>query len=176
MQKKRHCPYCGHLLEDRFVEGRTRRWCSSCREPIYENPVPATCLVVADDNDRILLVKRSVPPKIGYWCLPGGFVEADESPETAALRELKEEAGLDAVIETLINVHSHPSAFYGSVIIIGYLVRHFSGTPVPGDDASEAAFFEPASMPEIAFDIHASLIQAYYDRSAISCGFNFNER
>ncbi|PIE70357.1 MAG: NUDIX hydrolase [Deltaproteobacteria bacterium] len=165
MQQKTHCPYCGTRLEDRFVEGRTRRYCASCNEPIYENPVPATCLVVVDPADRILLVKRNVPPKIGHWCLPGGFVEVDEAPEAAALRELKEEAGLNAEIDALLGVRSHTSAFFGCVIIIGYLVKTFSGVPTPGDDASDALFFDPSEMPDIAFNTHASLIAAYQSRS-----------
>ena len=73
------------------MKGRPRLFCESCRTTIYENPVPATCLVTIDARERLLLVKRSVDPKKGWWCLPGGFMELRETPEEAGLRELAEE-------------------------------------------------------------------------------------
>ncbi|MCD6271794.1 MAG: NUDIX hydrolase, partial [Deltaproteobacteria bacterium] len=91
MPEKTNCHFCGSLLTKKFYDGRDRLFCKKCNEPIYENPLPATCVVLVDDNERLLLVKRSVEPKIGHWCLPGGFIEIGESPEKAALRELKEE-------------------------------------------------------------------------------------
>ncbi len=139
-----------------------RLFCEKCNEPIYENPVPASCVIVAKKNTDILLVKRSVDPKKGYWCLPGGYMELGESPEQAALRELKEETGLTGQIDMLLGVTASNSDQYNSVLMIGYLTRRTGGTLTPGDDALEAAYFKPDSLPEIAFDSHKRFIRIYY--------------
>jgi len=138
-----------------------RLFCTSCNEPLYENPVPVTCLVVIDDQKRILLVKRSAEPKKGFWCLPGGFMELGETPEQGALRELKEETGLIGQIDMLLGVAINSSALYHTVLMMGYLVRNYSGTLIAGDDASEAAYFHLDDLPEIAFKSHRSFIRIY---------------
>jgi ADP-ribose pyrophosphatase YjhB (NUDIX family) len=166
MDPKTHCPYCGGLLIRKQVEDRRRLYCSRCSRPIYENPIPATCLVVVDPDARLLLVQRSAPPKIGQWCLPGGFIEVDEMPESAALRELSEETNLHGKVEKLLGVRTSPSTFYQSVLLIGYLVREYSGQLVPGDDAADVRWFDPERLPTIPFDSHAFYIQRYFQMSA----------
>jgi len=148
MRKKKFCYYCGAGLSKKLFEGCLRLFCDHCNEPLYENPIPASCLVVVDNRERILLVKRSVAPKKGFWCLPGGFMELGETPEKAALRELKEETGLSGKIDMLLGVSSNPSAQYHTVL--------------PGDDADDAARFNYDELPEIAFESHASFIRMYY--------------
>ncbi len=162
MTEKTNCCFCGSLLTKKFYDGRDRLFCKKCNEPIYENPLPATCVVLVDDNERLLLVKRSVEPKIGHWCLPGGFIEIGESPEKAALRELKEETDLSGSIDALLGVTATTSPHYSSILMVGYLVKQYSGTPVAGDDAMEAVFFEQDKLPEIAFDSHQSFVRIYY--------------
>jgi 8-oxo-dGTP diphosphatase len=162
MRKKTFCPYCGTRLTEKRYEGSLRLFCEHCDEPIYENPIPATCLVVVDNRNRLLLVKRSVAPKKGCWCLPGGFMELGESPEQAALRELKEETGLRGRIEMLLGVSSNPSALYHTVLMIGYLIREYTGTLIAGDDADDAVYFDYGKLPEIAFESHARFIRMYY--------------
>ena len=159
MQNKSFCPYCGHRLTERYYENRNRLFCNQCNDPIYENPTPATCLIVSDDKLRILLVQRSVDPKKGMWCLPGGFIELGESPENAALRELHEETGLTGRINKLLGVTTNPSRAYNSVLLVGYWVTTVSGTLTPGDDASDAAYFSIDNLPEIAFESHLKFIQ-----------------
>jgi ADP-ribose pyrophosphatase YjhB (NUDIX family) len=119
-------------------------------------------LVVVDTKDRVLLVKRSVAPKKGFWCLPGGFMELGETPEQAAIRELKEETGLAGRIDMLLGVSSNPSALYHTVLMVGYLVKSYSGNLIAGDDANDAARFHYNELPEIAFESHASFIRMYY--------------
>ena len=162
MREKTYCPYCAGGLVKKFCEGALRLFCEHCNEPIYENPIPATCLVVVDDLDRVFLVKRSVEPKKGFWCLPGGFMELGETPEQAALRELKEETGLSGRIEMLLGVSANPSALYHTVLMVGYLVKSYSGKPVAGDDATEIACFHYHDLPEVAFNSHLNFIRIYY--------------
>ncbi len=162
LRKKKFCHYCRNVLIEKFFEGRLRLFCQRCNEPIYENPIPASCLVVTDSTDRVLLVRRSVEPKKGFWCLPGGFMELGETPETAALRELKEETGLDGQIEMLLGVYSNPSQLYHTVLMVGYLINTYSGIPIAGDDADEVAFFHYDELPEIAFESHMKIIKMYY--------------
>jgi ADP-ribose pyrophosphatase YjhB (NUDIX family) len=109
----------------------------------------------------VLLVKRSVEPKKGLWCLPGGFMELGETPEQAALRELKEETGLAGRIEMLLGVYANPSVIYHTVLMVGYLVKSYSGTLIAGDDADDAAFFHYDRLPEIAFESHINFMRIY---------------
>jgi ADP-ribose pyrophosphatase YjhB (NUDIX family) len=115
-----------------------------------------------DNRDRVLLVKRSVEPQKGFWCLPGGFMELGEAPEKAALRELKEETGLLGRIEMLLGVSSNPSAQYHTVLMVGYLIKEYTGTLNAGDDADDAVYFHYTELPEIAFESHARFIRMYY--------------
>ena len=132
MLEKKRCHFCGHKLIRKFYEARMRLFCEACDQPIYENPIPATCLVVRDETDRILLVKRAVDPRKGGWCLPGGYVEMDEEPDASALRELHEETGLSGRIQNLLGVMRGNSDIYGSILMIGYLIASFQGRLVPG--------------------------------------------
>lgn len=165
MKLKRFCPYCAAPLVDRWWEGRNRRFCDNCREPVYENPVPAACLLVIDAENRLLLVKRSVDPRKGFWCLPGGFMELGETPQATALRELREETGLDARIDRIFDAHANPSALYDTVALFCFLVREFRGTLRAGDDADAVAFFPAGDLPDIAFESHLKFIRKYYNFS-----------
>ncbi len=162
MQKKTYCHFCGSQLVRKFFKGTDRLFCEQCKEIIYENPIPATCIVAVDSKDRMVLVKRSVEPKKGFWCLPGGFIELGETPEQAALRELKEETGLSGRINMLLGVTSSSNVQYQTVLVVGYLVTSYSGILRAGDDASDVACFRTDELPEIAFDSHLKFIRTYH--------------
>jgi 8-oxo-dGTP diphosphatase len=164
--KKKFCHFCASPLQNRHIEGRERLYCPGCRTPIYENPVPAACVVLIDDRHRLLLVKRRVAPKPGMWCLPGGFVECGETPEQAALRELHEETGLTGRVNTLIGATTSPGTVYKSILLLGYLVIRYSGSAVAGDDASDVNFFKKDHLPDMAFESHRSFIRLYFSTLA----------
>jgi ADP-ribose pyrophosphatase YjhB (NUDIX family) len=158
--RKRYCPFCGGPLSARESEGRKRLFCEAEKRFLYENPVPAATALVLDSGGRILLVRRNREPGRGEWALPGGFVENGESPAEAARRELEEETGLRGDGALLVDVIYQESEFYRTaLLIIGYRFSAFEGELRPGDDADEAGFFEPQSLPPLAFESHRRLIE-----------------
>ena len=102
------------------------------------HPVPAVG-VVCFRGDEVLLIRRGRPPRAGQWSLPGGRIEPGERAVDAALRELREETGVEADILGLIEVVDglFPDHHY---VLIDYAARWVSGDPVAGDDAADAAF------------------------------------
>ncbi|MCD6512165.1 MAG: NUDIX hydrolase [Thermoplasmata archaeon] len=109
-------------------------------------------------NGKILLIKRKNEPFKGKWALPGGFVEYGERCEDAAIREVREETGLNARIKKLVGVYSDPERDpRGHTISVVYIMEG-EGNEMAGDDASDAKFFDISSLPELAFD-HAKIIK-----------------
>ena len=84
------CSNCGKKNQYGHIDGNTRYHCAKCYAIHYENPKPTATLIFPREIE-ILLVKRAKEPGKGLWGLPGGFIERKESPEIAAVRELKEE-------------------------------------------------------------------------------------
>lgn len=157
MIDKKYCPWCAAVLNRALLEGRERQVCGSCGRVVFANPLPATAAVV-ERPEGILLVKRGVEPARGSWCLPGGFMEVDESPEACCLRELAEETGLVGEINSMLGLLQEESSLYGAVLVAGFAVISASGIPRAGDDTVDAAFFAPESLPEIAFSSHREFL------------------
>ena len=103
-------------------------------------PVPAVG-VVCLKGDQVLLIRRGKPPRMGEWSLPGGRIEPGERAVDAALRELREETGVEARILGLIGVVDgiFPEADR-HYVLIDYVAEWTGGEPVAGDDAADAAF------------------------------------
>ncbi|MGD2089026.1 MAG: thiamine phosphate synthase [Candidatus Aminicenantes bacterium] len=146
-------------MTKKLIEDRERLFCPQCQYPVYENPLPATAAVVFNENHEVLLVKRSVEPKVGQWCLPGGFVEMAEAPEDGCLRELKEETGLEGEIHQWAGNIISESPVYQWVIVMGYSIKNIRGQLTAGDDCSEAVFFNLETMPPIAFSSHRQILK-----------------
>ncbi len=109
-------------------------------------------------NNKIVLVKRKNPPYKDYFALPGGFVEVGERVEEAAIREAKEETGLDVKIIKLAGVYSDPNRDpRGHVVSICYLAKG-SGTLKADSDAKDVMVFGLDELPKLAFD-HNEIIE-----------------
>lgn len=162
-KEKKFCPYCGKKLTDIKHSGKRRLYCTVCKEVLYENPLPAVVALVADVMcSKILLVKRSEEPARGNWCLPGGFVEADEKPEDASLRELYEETGIKGKIGKFVGISSQMSIFYDRMIIlIGFKIENVKGELKAGDDAEETGWFPFENLPVLAFTSHQELLKKF---------------
>ncbi len=163
-RKLKYCQECGGKLSKVLTNGRERMKCNSCNNIAYENPVPATAAIVFNKAGELLLVKRNVEPKIGEWCLPGGFTEIGETPEECCQRELEEETGLKGVIGRIIGSVPGINPFYRSVLVTGYSIIEYSGKLSAGDDSDEARFFKLSKIPPIAFKSHRELLDLYIDR------------
>lgn len=134
--------------------------CPQCNSEIScrRNPVPTVDIII-EISDRIVLIERKNPPY--GWALPGGFVDYGESYEEAALREAREETGLEVVELRQFRTYSEPDRdprqHTASTVFIGKA----AGMPNAGDDASRAELFGREDLPELAFD-HAKILADYY--------------
>lgn len=103
-------------------------------------PIPCVGVVCLRDGE-VLLIRRGREPRMGEWSLPGGRIEPGERAVEAALRELREETGVEAELTGLIDVVDGLFPQHGRhYVLIDYAVRWVSGEPMAGDDAAEAAF------------------------------------
>lgn len=148
-----YCAYCGGPLTNAEQDEQKRLVCSACGRVNYRNPLPSIAAAVTR-NDEVLLIKRGAEPRKGSWALPGGFVDWMETPEEAAIRELREETGLQGNNPLLVDVQYQSSEMYGSVINICYFLAAVSGEVSPGDDAEEIKFFPINDIPKLAFSSH----------------------
>jgi 8-oxo-dGTP diphosphatase len=139
------CPRCGNALER--SEGRAH--CSSCGSTYYANSAPAVEGLFVRDG-KVLLARRAVEPRRGYWDVPGGFLEEGEEPLDGLRRELREETGLEITPTRFLGTHLEP---YDDHFVLGltWLVTA-DGEPRAADDVAELRFFGPDELPgEMAF-------------------------
>jgi ADP-ribose pyrophosphatase YjhB (NUDIX family) len=163
----RFCLRCGAGLAPVVVEGRRRRRCPRCRWTYYANPVPAAVAVVVI-RGRLLLARRARPPYAGTWDLPGGFLEAGESPLAGLRRELREEIGAGIRTASFVGFATDrygPGGF--QVLTVVYRVTPTTTRLRAEDDVSELRWFPPGAIPfrRIAFPNLRSLLRQYVRRS-----------
>ncbi len=141
MKKEILCPRCGNKIE------------------VYRNPFP-TVDVIIEVGEKIVLIERKNPP-LG-WALPGGFVDYGERVEEAAVREAREETGLEVELVCLFGVYSDPGRDPRFHTLTTVFVARAEGKPQGADDAARAALFAPHEIPfaKLVFD-HSQIIADY---------------
>jgi len=160
------CPLCSTKLIEKMRDGRLRMVCprTECGFVFYQNPVPAAGGFIVQD-DQVLLVKRAHPPRIGWWCFPAGFMEWGEHPSETAIREVKEETGLDIKLGPFFEVYSGDDDPRTKAILILYLANIIGGELHAADDALEVRFFSFDELPKnIAFKSHIQALADYNQR------------
>jgi len=164
-EQAQYCSVCGSAVETRTPDGdqRPRQVCPACGTVHYVNPK----LVVGSLpvwQDKVLLCRRAIEPRRGFWTLPAGFMEADETLAEAASRETQEEAC--ARIE-LLGLHTIVSIPYISQVHVIYRARLLDADFAPGEESLETRLFSEAEIPwnELAFrSIELSLKHFFTDR------------
>lgn len=124
------------------------------------NPAPTVDIIIHAADRGIVLVERRNPPP--GWALPGGFVEYGESCEAAAVREAREETGLDVVLTGLVGVYSDPARDpRGHTMSVVYSAQALDiGRLAAGDDAGRAVFYALDALPSLAFD-HGRIVRDF---------------
>ncbi len=119
---------------------------------------PFACDMILIEDGKLLLVKRAKEPFKGEWALPGGRIEENETAEQCAVREMKEETGLDVEPVRLVGIYSDPDRDPRGIIAASYIVRRTGGELKAGDDAGEAAWFPLDKLPPLATD-HRKIVE-----------------
>ncbi len=141
-------------MSPRQLEDRVRAVCDRCGFVAYRNPAPAAGVVLVESGS-VLLVQRRFEPRQGMWTLPAGFVEYDEHVEECAVRETREETGLEVELEGLFGAYMAMDDPRVRVVLLLYRARRTGGVLAAGDDAIDARFFPLGGTPrEIAFRAH----------------------
>ncbi|MCC6801432.1 MAG: NUDIX hydrolase [Anaerolineae bacterium] len=154
------CPMCGAPLVKRERFGRLRPVCSDCGHTVFFDPKVAVVVFITD-GDCVLLVQRSGDPGKGLWALPAGFVDADEDPRAAAVREVNEETGLIVEVDRLLELLHRPDTHGLADIVIAYGAHITGGVLQAGDDAEAVAWFARDHLPEMALATTHLLIRRW---------------
>lgn len=161
-----YCPTCGHTLEDREAFGRMRRFCPTCDAIVFREHKVAAGVLVGHEG-KVLLVRRKMNPRQGLWTFPAGFVDFDEDPARAAVRECREETGLGVEITGLLDVVAGREHERGADIVIVYCARWVGGEPKAADDVDQVAFFAPDALPPLAFHATQVALGKWQDSQAL---------
>ncbi len=141
------CPKCGSEIE------------------IYRNPIPTVDVIIEIKSGGIVLIKRKNPPH--GWAIPGGFVDYGESLEKAAVREAREETGIDVELIKQFHAYSDPNRDPRHHTITTVYIAKGKGKPEAGDDAVGIGIFTRSDLPEeIAFD-HREILEDYFKEKLV---------
>lgn len=135
------CPRCGGNLNP---QGKNLLICSNCGFNFYINAIPCSAVIIENEKQEIMLVKRKFDPMKGYWDWPGGFFDAGESLENSVKREIKEELGIKIKLGKIIGVYEDIYKFQN---IVNYTLCTIVSAKITGgeiralDDVSEYKYF-----------------------------------
>ena len=138
----RFCPRCGGALERRLLKATEpeRLVCAQCGFVFYIDPEDCRRHHHPRRRPVLVLVRRAIDPGYGKWVVPGGYVDRGEPLTVAAIREAREECGLDVRLDGLVNIYSYPGR---APVIVVYAATALGGTLAVDDEGLEAVEFEP---------------------------------
>jgi 8-oxo-dGTP diphosphatase len=165
----RFCPACGGPLSGRRLKPTEpeRPVCTACGHVVYLDPKVAVGTIIRAADDQLVLVRRAIEPGYGLWVFPGGYVDRGEEITAAAIREAREESGLDVRIDGLLNIYSYGGR---SPIIIVYRATALGGELCADDECLEAALFTADEIPwdSLAFRSTTDALREYFKTAQLS--------
>jgi len=174
MKMMNFCTSCGESISQKIPNDDNRqRWvCDSCGEIHYQNPLIVVGCVPERDG-KILLCKRAIEPRYGYWTVPAGFMELGESTAQGAARETLEEACAEVEIGHLFAVVDVPDAGQVHMFFTAKLLSDFS----PGSESLEVAMVSEDEIPwdDIAFHSGRYALGKYFEDKGENNGVHIHE-
>ena len=159
----RFCPACAGRLDTKLLKkgDPERLVCTQCGQILYLDPKVAVGTVILAD-DHLVLVRRAIEPGYGLWVFPGGYVDRGEEVQAAAIREAKEEAGLDVRIDGLLNIYSYA---HRSLIVIVYGATAIGGELCADEECLEVKLFPKSEIPwdQLAFHSTRQALREFLD-------------
>jgi ADP-ribose pyrophosphatase YjhB (NUDIX family) len=163
VKRMNFCSQCGSRVEVKVPEGdnRPRHICIDCGVIHYQNPNVVTGCI-PEWEGKVLLCRRAIEPRRGYWTLPAGFLENGESTQEGALRETIEEANARVLVGPLYTLFSLPHIDQIYMLFRGPLQDLDYG---PGVESLEVKLFTEKEIPwdELAFQVIAETLKYYFE-------------
>lgn len=151
-------------MKTSIMENRERKLCPKCGWIYYEH-LKVGAGVLLEENGAILMVRRTIEPWKGFWYLPAGYVEADETPQEAAIRETREETGLIVRLTKLEDVYHFDDDPRGNGLLILYSAVKCGGVLSISNETSEIRYFHPSELPvDIAGKAHQNAVEDWLKR------------
>lgn len=158
----KYCSSCGSPVTHKVPDGdnRHRHICDACDEIHYKNP-NIVVGVIAEWQNQIILCRRAIEPRVGYWTMPAGYLEINESTDEGARREAEEEACIDVEIGELLTLINIPQIGQVQMIYVGQLN---SPDYAAGDESLEVKLVSEEEIPwdELAFPTVKIALKHYF--------------
>ncbi len=156
---QQYCSNCGVRTETRTVGKHTLRVCPDCETIFFRDPKLVVTALIEHDG-QVLLVKRDIDPGRGLWGLPGGYVDWNEHPERAMVRECEEETGAQVQPAGILQVQHVVRGDQG-IVILAYRARLVGGEIRARDEVQQVGWFRPEVLPPLAFATHRQILQEW---------------
>ena len=141
------CQQCGQRLAHKRFENRERPYCPGCGYVVFLDPKIAAVVLVWTEG-KLVLVRLDMEPALGRWSFPAGYVDRGEVVEDAAIREVKEETGLEVSLNGLVGLYSAEDS---RVVLAVYSANVVGGDLQPGPEVQEVALFDLGELPPLPF-------------------------
>lgn len=159
----KYCSDCGSATTTKIPAGdnRERQVCSDCQTIHYQNP-NNVCGCILEWQNKVLLCKRAIEPRLGYWTLPAGFMENNETTMEGAAREAFEEANATALNLTFFGLYNLPRISQVYMMFVGKLK---DGYMKAGEESLEVGLFSQQEIPweQLAFPVVTESLQRYFE-------------
>lgn len=162
----KYCSQCGEKVNLKVPQddNRERFVCDHCDFVHYQNP-NNVCGAILTSGDRVLLCKRAIEPRLGFWTLPAGFMENNETVAEGAAREAMEEANAQSGPLSLFGVFSMP---YISQVHLMFHGQLLSDDVFPGFESLEVRLFRQDEVPwdDLAFPVIGHSLRLFYQHGS----------